>query len=149
MVKTALHKLICSLSVRESGVQGQPLTQPWLHERDSVSKQNQTNYNLWFDPWRTDSTEGLGIQSSSTSLLSSVHSTEMTQEEMAANLILFSEPSSGIRCFSIITEGVEWSLSRTGASIRASVLCFNISMREEVCVLGAGACQTTEPHIED
>lgn len=89
--------------------------------RETVSKQNQANYNLWFDPWRADSTEGLGIQSSSTSLVSTVHSTEMTQEEMAANLILFSGPSSEIKCFSIIEEGVERSLSRTGATITASI----------------------------
>jgi hypothetical protein len=31
----------------------------------------------------------------------------MAQEEMAVNLILFSGPSSEIKCFSIIAEGVD------------------------------------------
>lgn len=101
--------------------------------REALSQNKTTNYNLWFDPWRADSIEGLGIQSSSTSLVSTVHSTEVTQEEMAANLILFSGPSSEIKCFPIITEGVELSLSRTGANITASVPCFIHNTREEVC----------------
>lgn len=98
------------------------LGQPGLCERDSVSKQNQTNYNLWFDPWRADSIEGLGIQSSSTTLVSTVHSTEMAQEEMAVNLILFSGPSSEIKCFSIIAEGVDSVLLSTGATASVAVL---------------------------
>lgn len=98
--------------------------------RDPVSKPNQTNYALWFDPWRANSTQGLGIQSNSTSLVSIVHSTEMAQEETAVNLILFSGPSSEIKCFSIITEGVDSILSRIGANITASMPYFDT--REEV-----------------